>query len=128
MAKPVVVIVSLALYLYQPVVSAFTEEQAIRGQTVYYQHCLQCHGDNMAGVDRAPPLAGPQFGSNWQGEPLLALVERITTMPPDKPNTLSRQESVDVLTYVLWYNGFPLGNEVLGTSQDELTQIKFATP
>jgi hypothetical protein len=106
----------------------FTEEQAVRGQALYYQHCLQCHGETMAGVDKAPPLAGPQFGSTWNNAPLAALVARIQTMPPDKPASLPREEMVDILTYVLWYNGLPLGEQPLGTEQEVLTHMTFQTP
>ena len=107
---------------------AFNEAQAVRGQAVYYQHCLACHGESMNGVDQAPPLTGPQFGSNWRGETLWVLVERMTTMPPDKPGTLSRQELVDTLAYVLWYNGLPLGDAELPAEQDVLSAMTFELP
>ena len=106
----------------------YSEAQAIRGQTLYYQHCLACHGEMMQGVDQAPPLAGPQFGSNWNGESLWSIVERIGTMPPEKPGTLAQQEMVDVLTYILWFNGLPLGNEALGTQRDGLMAMPFELP
>jgi len=107
---------------------SFSEDQATRGQALYYQHCLACHGEMMNGVDQAPPLAGPQFSSIWNGESLWSLVDRINTMPPTQPGSLSLQENVDVLTYMLWYNGLPLGNEPLGTEKDMLSGITFATP
>ena len=107
---------------------AYSEEQATRGQVLYYQHCLACHGEMMTGVDQAPPLAGPQFSSIWNGESLWALVERIGTMPPEKPGSLSRQENVDILSYMLWYNGLPLGEQPLTAEQSELTKILFQTP
>lgn len=107
---------------------AYTEEQAVRGQALYYQHCLLCHGETMAGVDKAPPLAGPQFSGVWSGEPLSALVGRISTMPPEKPGSLSRSEAVDILTYMLWYNGLPLGEAPLATDQSVLSGLLFQTP
>ena len=107
---------------------AYTEEQAIRGQTLYNERCWQCHGEALAGLDQAPPLAGPQFGSIWQGEPLWALVVRIGTMPPDQPGSLSRAETVDLLSYMLWYNGLPVGDEPLGVEQGTLTKILFDSP
>lgn len=107
---------------------AYTEEQAIRGQTLYNERCWQCHGEALGGLDQAPPLAGPQFGSNWQGEPLAALVVRIGTMPPDKPGSLSRAEIVDLLSYILWYNGLPVGDEPLAVEQATLTKILFDSP
>jgi len=107
---------------------AYTEEQAIRGQALYIYHCLACHGETMAGLDQAPPLVGPQFGSNWNGEPLSALVDRIGTMPPNDPGSLTQDERVDILTYVLWYNGLPFGQAPLGTERSALATMTFETP
>lgn len=106
---------------------AFTEAQAVNGQTLYYEHCLQCHGESMNGVDQAPPLAGPQFAGNWTGESLLSLVERMNTMPPDKPGTLSREQVVDLLTFILWFNELPLGTTPLATDREALAELKFET-
>lgn len=106
----------------------YNEEQAIRGQVLYYQHCLACHGEMMNGQDQAPPLAGPQFSGVWDGEPLLALVGRILTMPPEKPGSLSQEESVDLLTYILWYNGLPLGSKPLAADNTLLANMPFETP
>jgi mono/diheme cytochrome c family protein len=107
---------------------AYTEEQALLGRTLYYEQCLQCHGETMAGVDKAPPLAGPQFESTWNGAPLAALVARILSMPPEKPGTLSQEQSVAILTYILWYNGLPLGEAPLASSPDVLAKIPFQIP
>jgi S-disulfanyl-L-cysteine oxidoreductase SoxD len=106
----------------------YTEEQAIRGRALYYERCLECHGETMAGLDKAPPLAGPQFASTWNDAPLAALVARILTMPPENPGTLSREESVDILTYILWYNDLPLGDVSLGAGQDVLGRTTFQIP
>jgi hypothetical protein len=107
---------------------AYTEEQALQGRTLYYEQCLPCHGETMAGVDKAPPLAGPQFQSTWKGAPLAALVARILTMPPEKPNTLSQEQSVAILTYILWYNGLPLGDTPLATTPDVLGKVVLEIP
>jgi len=107
---------------------AYTEEQALRGRELYYQQCLQCHGETMAGADKAPALVGPQFASTWNGAPLAALVARIATMPPEKPADLLPEQRVDILAYMLWYNGLPLGNEQLPVEQDALSKITFQVP
>jgi mono/diheme cytochrome c family protein len=107
---------------------AFNEEQAVRGRDLYYEHCLLCHGETMEGLDKAPPLAGPQFASTWNGAPLAALVARIRAMPPEKPGTLSQEEAVDVLTYLLWYNGLPLGDAPLESAPSVLGQLTFQVP
>lgn len=109
-------------------VGAFSEEQAIRGQSLYYEHCLSCHGEMLNGLDQAPPLAGPQFSSIWDGEPLAAMVARIDTMPPTAPGNLSRSENVDILAYMLWYNGLPIGDVQLTTELKVLAQMMFETP
>jgi mono/diheme cytochrome c family protein len=106
----------------------YTEEQALRGRELYYQHCLQCHGETMAGADKAPALVGPQFASTWNGAPLTALVARIATMPPEQPASLLQEQRVAILAYVLWYNGLPLGNERLPVDQDALGKIAFQVP
>jgi mono/diheme cytochrome c family protein len=107
---------------------AYTEEQALRGRALYYEHCLQCHGETMAGADKAPPLVGPQFASTWSGAPLAALVARIATMPPENPASLLQEQRVEILTYVLWYNGLPLGSDPLPAGQDALTEMTFQIP
>jgi len=109
-------------------VGAYTEEQALHGRELYYEHCLQCHGETLAGADKAPPLVGPQFASTWQGAPLAALVARIATMPPERPASLPQEQRVAILAYVLWYNGLPLGTAPLPVEQDALTRITFQVP
>lgn len=107
---------------------AYTEEQALQGRTLYYEQCLLCHGETMAGIDKAPPLAGPQFESTWEGAPLASLVARILTMPPEKPNTLSQEQSVAILTYILWFNGLPLGDTPLASTPDILGKVVLEIP
>lgn len=125
---PVTVVSGQTAAMPSLLAGAYTEEQAIRGQTLYNTYCWQCHGETLAGLDRAPPLTGPQFAGTWAGETLWALVARIGTMPPDKPGALSQSQSVDVLTYILWYNGLPIGDMPLGSEQGVLTGMTFQTP
>ena len=78
----------------------YTEEQAKRGEALYMERCVHCHGTNLAGaVDGAASLTGATFNGNWNGVPLGQMVDRMrATMPLDKPNTLTRQQTADVLT------------------------------
>jgi mono/diheme cytochrome c family protein len=106
----------------------YSEEQAVRGQTLYYEHCLDCHGETLTGLDQAPPLAGPQFSGIWDGEPLWALVDRIDAMPPTDPGRLTVADNVAILAYMLWYNGLPIGDEPLTDERSVLAAMPFRTP
>ena len=108
-----------------PASGIYSEEQAIRGQSLYYEHCLDCHGETLAGLDQAPALAGPGFSGIWDGEPLWALVERIDAMPPSDPGRLTVTENVAILTYMLWYNGLPIGDAPLTEDRSALATIPF---
>ena len=92
----------------------YTEEQAARGEKVYAERCSRCHGDTLGGVEAAPALTGTTFYSNWEGETLEALADRIrTTMPQDKPGSLTRAQNADLLAYVLKVGGYPAGPAAL---------------
>ena len=103
-----------ALALAQPVRTiwdgVYNEAQAARGEQLYAAHCSRCHGNTLAGMEAAPALTGTTFYSNWEGETLQALFDRIrTSMPPDKPGSVSRAQIADILAHVLRVGGFPAG-------------------
>ena len=103
----------------------YTEEQARRGQPLYNQHCASCHGDSMTGGEMAPPLAGGEFLSNWNGLTVGDLFERIrTTMPLGKPGKLSRDVNSDITAYMLNFGQFPAGQTELPRDTQLLKQIK----
>jgi hypothetical protein len=54
------------------------------------------------------------------------MVDRMRmSMPLDKPASLSRQQTADVLTYILSVNKFPAGKEELPRTAEILNQIQF---
>ena len=88
----------------------YTDEQAARGETLYAERCAKCHGDGLGGVESAPALTGTTFYSNWEGEMLEALFNRLrSTMPLDKPGSLSRAQNADILAHMLRTGGYPAG-------------------
>jgi mono/diheme cytochrome c family protein len=105
----------------------YTEAQAKRGEALYFERCVRCHGPTLAGgTDGAGPLFGPTFNGNWNGVPLGQMVDRVrATMPQDKPATLSRQQTVDVLTFIFSANKFPPGKAELPRSAEMLNMIQF---
>lgn len=106
----------------------YTEEQARRGSDVYAERCAMCHGDSLGGVESAPPLTGPAFYANWEGESLNALFERIRmSMPLDNPGSLSRAQNADVVAHMLRIGGYPAGTTALEGQAGALTGIKVLT-
>jgi len=104
----------------------YTAEQARRGGPLYAQHCSSCHGTTFEGGEMAPPLAGGTFNANWNGLSLGDLVERIRiSMPQNSPNSLSRQQYVDILAAMLGGGEFPQGSAELPREIDVLRQIAF---
>jgi cytochrome c len=103
----------------------YTVEQADRGQPLYRKECASCHGDMLTGGEAAPPLAGGQFLSNWNGLTVGDLFERIRkTMPQSKPGKLPRTTIADVTAFMLKVNEFPAGKEELSTKSEMLSQIQ----
>jgi mono/diheme cytochrome c family protein len=106
----------------------YTVEQAARGEKLYADNCAKCHGESLGGVEMAPPLAGDVFSSNWEGTTLNDLFERMrTSMPQDKPGSLSRAQNADILAHMLKVGNFPAGDVPLDGQAGELSQIKFVT-
>jgi S-disulfanyl-L-cysteine oxidoreductase SoxD len=102
----------------------YTEEQAKRGEPLYHQKCASCHGDKLTGGESAPPLAGGQFLSNWNGLTLDVLFERIrVTMPSDNPARVGRPPKADILAYILSMNRFPPGKTDLQYKAELLKEI-----
>ena len=94
-------------------------------KTIVQRNCGNCHGEGLAGGESAPPLAGGEFLSTWDGLTLGDLLERIRkTMPVDKPRSLSREVYVDTLAHILATNKFPAGAKDLPQETERLALIK----
>ena len=101
----------------------YTEEQARRGQATYVELCARCHGATLQG-ESGPPLTGEAFVANWQSQPVSDLVDKIkNTMPADGAGKLSRQQSADIVAFVLQTAGFPAGRSELSADADALKPI-----
>jgi mono/diheme cytochrome c family protein len=104
----------------------YTKEQAARGDQLYAVHCRECHGESLEGSGPAHALSGPVFASNWDGVSLGDMLDRTrTSMPLNKPGTLSRQQIADVLAFLLSANKMPSGEAELPRQAEVLNQIKF---
>ena len=107
--------------------AVFTAEQAKRGEVLYQFICARCHGAALTGIEAAPPLAGATFTASWSGAPLSDLFERIrVSMPQDKPGSLSRQQTADVVAYILSFNKAPTGQTELPGDAEVLKAVNIA--
>ena len=103
----------------------YTEAQAKRGETIYYERCAACHGSQLEGGDMTPTLVGGLFTSTWNDLPLSDLFERIRiTMPLNQPSTLSRQQTADVTAFLLKSNNWPAGQTELPRELEPLKEIQ----
>ena len=104
----------------------YTIEQARKGEAISAAQCVSCHGDGLRGGEAAPALTGDIFNSTWEGVPLSDLADRIrTTMPLDKPGTLSRAQTADLLAYMLSLSKMPAGAVPLRADTGALAQITY---
>ena len=107
--------------------AVFTAEQAKRGEVLYQFICAPCHGASLTGIEAAPPLAGATFSASWSGAPVNDLFERIrVSMPQDKPGSLGRQQTADVVAYILRFNNAPAGHTELPADAEALKAITIA--
>lgn len=93
------------------------------GKTVYANKCAKCHGDNGQGV------TGPAvIGSNAHldkyntAQGLLSFIN--TSMPFDAPGSLSSQDYLNVLGFLLVQNNYVSANTAFDQNQLNNIQLK----
>ena len=103
----------------------FTDTQAKRGEVAYQSTCAGCHGRNLQATNPdAPSLTAPSFGISWHGKPVADLFALMrTSMPLGAGGSLSDPEYLDILAYILKFNGYPAGDRELGPDVQMLKQI-----
>lgn len=104
----------------------YTEAQAARGQAVYDKKCASCHGLRLEGAS-ASALSGGKFADRWaRGDKSVDDLYYITRtqMPFGAGNTLSKQQYIDSVAYMLKANGYKAGTRELPADPAFLKQIK----
>jgi mono/diheme cytochrome c family protein len=103
----------------------YSLEQAKRGDRIYGDQCIGCHGDDMMGLDDASPLVGSMFLEKWNGRTVGELLEETRkSMPKDNPGGLPQQDFVDLVAYLLQANHFPAGAADLPRDPDQLKLVR----
>ena len=103
----------------------YTEAQATRGDALFGEQCAKCHGPDMSGGD-APSLIGSEFSGDWDDLSLGDLADRLrVSMPQDKPQSLSREQTADLVAAILHGNRMPAGQAELPFQTEYLKMIKY---
>ena len=90
--------------------TAYTSEQVDRGKASYAEHCSSCHGSGLGGGDEAPALTGETFLKTWRSSTQQAFLQKIqTSMPADRPGSLSRETNSDIVAFILLTNKLSTG-------------------
>ena len=85
----------------------YTTEQADLGAKTYEAVCAKCHATGAA-------LTGPGFLNKWSDQSLYRLWEYMSTrMPYGAPGTLTPEEYLGMLAWILRQNGYPAGTTPL---------------
>ncbi len=99
----------------------FRAEQAEAGEQAYLASCSACHGVRLDG-GAGPPLRGERMRARAQaahlrvGDMFSTIAQQ---MPLNQPASLTEQQYVDIMAYVLESNGYPAGTAAL-THDDAL--------
>ncbi|MGD0965486.1 MAG: PQQ-binding-like beta-propeller repeat protein [Candidatus Acidiferrales bacterium] len=93
---------------------AFSSAQVNMGRVLYQQKCASCHLPDLRGGVEAPPLAGDNFLNAWRKRTtsdLFAVIGK--TMPANSPGSLSNQQSLSLIAFILQSNGAAAGADDL---------------
>lgn len=118
--------ISAVLFAAVPASAAsFTAEQAAAGQTAYNANCAQCHGRQLEGPE-APGLAGVDVMQNW--DTAGGLYDFISVaMPPSAPGLLGEETYVNIVAYIMEFNGAVPGDTPLTTDREYAVSLAAET-
>jgi cytochrome c553 len=108
----------------------FTAAQAKDGERAFQAKCASCHGADLHSTDpEAPDLTEGAFRFGWQGKTVANRFEQIrSTMPYGNAFSLDDQTYIDIVAYILAFNGIPSGNQKLAPDVPVLEKIVIVVP
>lgn len=95
----------------------YTLAQATKGKDLFAMRCQSCH----------TPMqhTGPPFRNKWFGRSLGELYAYLRReMPKNEPRSLTDQEYVLALAYLLRMNGMPTGQQPLAADSTAMQRIR----
>jgi mono/diheme cytochrome c family protein len=105
----------------------YTPEQGEQGKILFESNCSTCHKSDLSG-DRGPALTGDTFFSSWEAGSVNKLYTKIKeTMPRNRGTTsLSEDNYLAIVAYILQANAFPPSKDDMELSVDDLEDIQIA--
>jgi mono/diheme cytochrome c family protein len=101
----------------KPGSSTVSEAQAQRGEIAFKANCANCH--------TVKQFTTPDFVKTWNERPVFDLFEQLrVNMPQDNPGKLTRQQYIDVVTYLLKSNGAASGEQEMSAEDDAMKAAK----
>jgi cytochrome c len=102
----------------------YSDAQAQKGIDVYETQCGMCHGANMEGA-QGPTLLGQTLASHYAtvGDLMQFIVQN---MPMSDPGSLSHDDYVDILAFILQKNGWPSGDRLLAFADASASKVSLA--
>ena len=105
----------------------FSAEQAKNGERIFQSRCAACHGSDLHANPEVPDLTDDGFKYGWVGKTVANRFRNIrTAMPAGAPGSLDDQTYIDIVAYILQFNGMPAGNQKLMPDLDSLEKIVIA--
>jgi mono/diheme cytochrome c family protein len=105
----------------------YTADQATKGLIAYGQNCAMCHGPLMEGQIGGypgPALRGADFADpsyNFHVSDIFNFVAKL--MPPGTPGSLTHEQDVVIMAYLLQQNGYPPGSNELTYEAAEKSRV-----
>jgi polar amino acid transport system substrate-binding protein len=105
----------------------YTADQATKGLIAYGQNCAMCHGpllDGQFGGYPGPALKGPEFADpsyDFHVSDIFNFVAKL--MPPGTPGSLTHEQDVLIMAFLLQQNGYPPGGDELTYEAAEKSRV-----
>jgi len=105
----------------------YTEDQAAKGAFAYYQNCAMCHGpllDGQPGGYSGPALKGAAFADpsyDFHLSDIFNFVAKL--MPSATPGSLTHEQYVQIMAFILKQNGYPAGSHELAYEEAEKSKV-----
>ncbi len=94
----------------------YTKAQADGARAQFDKICADCHPFTVAAKKKPKdlPLGDEPFFQSWSGRAVSEMVTLIAlTMPNDGSATVTDEEAVNLVAYILQQNGYPAGSSPL---------------